>query len=315
MRVCVAAINGAFDTGFTSVLDTLQMAADLAEAAGRERPFEVSVIGVRRRVTTQLGMRVPALPPPRNRPDVVVVPALGAKSPETLGVALEAREALDFGALLSEWSRAGTLVAAACTATFLVARAGLLDDREATTSWWLGRYFRECFPRVRLDESRIVVHAKGCLTAGAALAHVDLALWLIRRHSPTLARTTANFLTYEDRASQAAFVMHDHLPPSDDIVDRFEDWARKHLADFSLRGAARAVGTSERTLERRLSLALGKSPKAFVQDLRVERAVHRLRSSQNSLDEIASEVGYSDAVTLRTLLRRRTGRGIRELRR
>jgi transcriptional regulator GlxA family with amidase domain len=59
---------------------------------------------------------------------------------------------------------------------------------------------------------------------------------------------------------------------------------------------------------------LGKSPVAYVQDLRVERAVHLLRTSDASVDEIAAEVGYSDAVTLRTLLRKKTGRGVRDLR-
>lgn len=315
MQVCVAAVTGTFDTGLASVLDTLQMAGDLAEGQRGTLPFRVSVCGVRQRVTTHHGMRVPVTPLPRTRPDVVVLPALGAKSPQALSRALEERELRDVGALLGEWSRAGTLVAAACTGTFVIAQAGLLDGRRATTSWWLGPYFRERFPRVELDDSKIVVQSRGYVTAGAALSHIDLALWLVRRQSPTLARTTANFLTYEDRSSQSGFVMHDHLAQSDQLVERFEAWARKNLSGFSLAAAARAVGTSERTLERRLSTALGKSPLGFVQDLRVERAVQRLRSSQDSLDEIAAEVGYSDGVTLRTLLRRRTGRGVRELRR
>jgi transcriptional regulator GlxA family with amidase domain len=74
------------------------------------------------------------------------------------------------------------------------------------------------------------------------------------------------------------------------------------------------VGTSQRTLARRLALVLGKSPLSYVQDLRVERATHLLQTSEASVDEIAAEVGYADGVTLRTLLRRKTGRGVRELR-
>jgi transcriptional regulator GlxA family with amidase domain len=315
MHVCVAAVTGTFDTGLASVLDTLQMAGELAEGDRGANPFRVSICGVRQRITTQHGMKVPVAPLPRSRPDIAILPALGAKTPPALSSALEDRELTDIGALLGEWARAGTLVAAACTGTFVIAQAGLLDGRRATTSWWLGPYFRERFPRVALDDSKIVVHSRGYVTAGAALSHIDLALWLVRRQSPTLARTTANFLTYEDRSSQSGFVMHDHLAQSDQLVERFEQWARKNLASFSLAAAARAVGASERTLERRLSSALGKSPLAFVQDLRVERAVKRLRSSQDSLDTIAAEVGYSDGVTLRTLLRRRTGRGVRELRR
>jgi transcriptional regulator GlxA family with amidase domain len=109
--------------------------------------------------------------------------------------------------------------------------------------------------------------------------------------------------------------MQDQLSHSDELVEKFEAWARQNLTTFSLRDAARAVGASERTLERRLRRALGKSPLSYVQDLRVESAVQRLRTSDFSLEQIASEVGYADAVTLRTLLRRKTGRGVRELRR
>jgi len=314
MQICVLAVSGTFDTGLSSVLDTLQIAGELAASKGRDHPFNVRICGVRRRVKTQQGLQVPLAPLPRARPEIVIVPALGAKSPQALGLALQKREVDDLGELLGHWARSGTLVAAACTATFVIARAGLLDGGHATTSWWLGPYFRERFPQVVLDESKVVVQSGGCVTAGAALSHVDLALWLVRRHSPALARTTANFLTYEDRSRQASFVMHEHVAQSDDLVERFEHWARRNMGTFSLASAARAIGTSQRTLERRLSAALGKSPLAFVQDLRVERAVQRLRSSRASLEEIATEVGYSDAVTLRTLLRRRTGRGVRELR-
>jgi transcriptional regulator GlxA family with amidase domain len=67
-------------------------------------------------------------------------------------------------------------------------------------------------------------------------------------------------------------------------------------------------------LARRLQRVLGKTPLSYFQDLRVERAVHRLRTSRASVDAIATEVGYADGVTLRTLLRRKLGKGVRELR-
>jgi len=196
-----------------------------------------------------------------------------------------------------------------------VAQAGLLDNRRATTSWWLAPTFRARFPKVLLEESRIIVPARGFITAGAALSHVDLALWLVRRHSAALAQSTANFLTFDDRRLQSGYVMPEHLSTADPLVEKFEHWARRNLVGFSVESAARALGASPRTLERHVAQTLGKSPLSVVQELRVERAVHRLRTGRTSLEEIAAEVGYSDAVTLRTLLRRKTGRGVRELRR
>jgi transcriptional regulator GlxA family with amidase domain len=98
------------------------------------------------------------------------------------------------------------------------------------------------------------------------------------------------------------------------MVAGFDDWLRKHLRDFTLAGAARHLGTSERTLERRIHAVLGKTPVSYLQDVRVELAIHRLRTTKQSIEEIASAVGYLDGVTLRTLLRRKTGRGVREFR-
>jgi transcriptional regulator GlxA family with amidase domain len=175
--------------------------------------------------------------------------------------------------------------------------------------------FRKHYPRVNLEDSRLVVSSSGFVTAGAALAHVDLALWLIRRGSPSLAALTARFLSIEPRSSQAVFAISDHLVHSDPLVERFERWARHNLTQgFSLTDAARATGTSERTLSRRLRAVLDKTPLSYFQDLRIERAVHLLRTSTDSIDLIASQVGYADGATLGALLRRKVGCAVSELR-
>lgn len=315
MQVAVLVLDGVFDSGLSVVLDTLATANDLASR--KSSRVEVSVCGIARTARTTQGLRIDlAVAKPHDEPDVVIVPALGCKTRDTLLAALERPDVKDACGLLKSWSKAGTRVAGACTATFMLAASGLLDGGRATTTWWLAPLFRERHPGIALDESQMIVSSsKGrVITAGAALAHVDLTLWLVRQRSPELAHATAQHLVFDTRPSQAAFVMPDHLAHADPLVERFEQWARKHLATFSLEAAARHVGASERTLERKLRSVLGKTPLSYVQDLRVEVAVFRLRTTKDSLDEIATTVGYADAVTLRTLLRRKTGRGIRELR-
>ena len=99
-------------------------------------------------------------------------------------------------------------------------------------------------------------------------------------------------------------------------MQRFESWARTRLSHrFSLAAAAKAVGSSKRTLARRMESVLGKSPLSYVQALRVERAVYLLKTTQATVDEVALRVGYSDGSILRVLLRRELGVGIREIRR
>jgi transcriptional regulator GlxA family with amidase domain len=278
--------------------------------------IKVTVAGVRRRVHTARGFSVPltatAMLP---QPDAVLLPALGEKTPATLSERLTQRDVADAGGVLREWSQRGAWIGAACTGTFVLADSTLLDGHDATTSWWLAPLFRQRYANIELDESRVLVNSGPFVTAGAALAHIDLALGLIHRRSPSLAALTANYLLSEPRYSQAGFIVSDQLAHNDPMIERFEIWARRRLAKgFSLSDAARSAGTSERTLARRLRSVLGKSPLSYFQDLRVERAVHRLRTSNASVDRIAAEIGYSDGVTLRTLLRRKLGRGIREIR-
>jgi transcriptional regulator GlxA family with amidase domain len=315
MRIEVLVLDDVFDTGLAAVLDTLEIAAALAPTGQTLFAPKVTLVGMRRAVSTHQKLRVTVKPAGRSKPDVVIVPALGAKTPEQLETALARRDVRDACASLRARAKAGALVAAACTGTFLLGHAGLLDGRHATTTWWLAPCFRERFPRALLDDTRMVVQSGGVVTAGTALAHFDLALWLVRRSSPSLAVTVARHLLFDERPSQHAYVMPDYLAHRDPIVQRFERWSRDHLAGFTMAAAAHAVGASQRTLERRIRYVLGCSPLSFVRDLRVERAVHRLQTTELSLDQIAEDVGYGDAVTLRALLRQKTGRGVRELRR
>jgi transcriptional regulator GlxA family with amidase domain len=249
-------------------------------------------------------------------PDWVLVPAIGFKMPGPLVAALARSDVSDAGEALRSWAARGAGTAAACIGTFVVAESGLLDNQDSTTTWWLAPLFRQRYPKVRVDESRMIVKSGKFVTAGAALSHMDLALWLIRQKSPRLAALTANYLVVDSRPSQSAYVLVDHFAHSDALVERFERWARARLTHgFSLEDAAAATGASKRTLARRMQAVLGKSPLSYFQELRVERAVHLLKTTDESVEEIAARVGYADGVTLRTLLRRHLGQGIKEIRR
>jgi transcriptional regulator GlxA family with amidase domain len=309
MLITVLAVDDVFDTGLASVLDTFE----IANVLGGEPRFDVTVASPRVRVRTHHGFSVPVVEPPA-RTDLVIVPALACKEPDTI---LAALGRADVEALIEQvrtYARRAR-ISAACTGTFVLGRAGVLDGRRATTSWWLGPTFRQAFPAVDLVEAEMTVADERVVTAGAALAHVDLALELIRQVSPSLAATVARYLLIEDRPSQAPFIAASHLAHDDELVKKFERWIRGRLAEpFDLAKAARAVGASERTLQRRVRAVLGKPPVQFVQDLRVERAVHLLRVSKDSVDEIAASVGYEDGATLRSLLRRKLHAGVRELR-
>ena len=317
MRISILVLEGLFDTGLTVLLDAFTLANTfVAGQMGGIPYFDVSIVGMRKRVRTAQGLAIPVQAITAGlKPDWVVVPALSTGTPEQLVPALGRPDVSQARAQLLKWHAEGALIAASCIGTFLVAETGLLDHREATTTWWLSPLFRQRYPNVLLDESRMLVPSDVGVTAGAAMGHLDLALWLIRRASPELAALVSRYLLADIRSSQAPYIIPNHLAQADPLILRFEKWARDHLrSGFSLQEAASALATSSRSLQRRCQEVLGKSPLAYFQDLRVERAQSLLHGSGLDLDAIAAEVGYVDGATLRTLLRQRLGRGVRDLR-
>jgi transcriptional regulator GlxA family with amidase domain len=271
---------------------------------------------MRKTVRTAHGLKIPVQPVGRRTPEYVIVPAIACKTLDTLKAALIRRDVRDSAKMFRKWANNGAMLTAACAGTFVLAESGLLNQQHATTTWWLAPVFRERYPQVLLNESDMVVNSGNFVTAGAALGHMDLTLWLIRSVSPELASLTAKYLIVDSRPSQTAYALTDHLVHSDPVVHLFERWARARLAlGFSLDSAAKAVGASKRTLTRRLQSVLGKSPMSYFQSLRVERAVHLLTTSKASVEEVAAQVGYKDGTTLRLLLRRRLNLGLKEIRR
>jgi transcriptional regulator GlxA family with amidase domain len=316
MRISVLALAGTFDIGLTSVLDAFRVANNLAMRQGRKRrPFDVTIVGVRKKVVTSGGLIVPVQSVATATPDWVIVPALGASTPDILVPALARPDIRAAVVQLRKWHDAGARIATACVGAFVVAETGLLDHHEATTTWWLAPLFRQRYPLVALDHARMLVPTAIGVTAGAAMGHLDLALWLIRKASPDLASVVSRYLLADIRSSQAPYIIPNHLAQADPLVQRFERWARDHLkVGFSLQDAASALGASPRSLQRRCQAVLGQSPLSYFQDLRVEHAQNLLHGSGLDLDAIAVEVGYVDGATLRTLLRQRLGRGVRDLR-
>jgi transcriptional regulator GlxA family with amidase domain len=318
MNIHILAVDGIFDTGLTVVLDTFATANELAALQQLPvAPFNVCVVGVKESVTTAHSLRVPVVAAATAPvPDWVFVAAPGTKMPAQLLPALQRSDVASAMAQLRTWHERGARIAAACIGTFVLAESGLLNGQAATTTWWLGPLFRQRYPEVQLDESRMLVPSGDFVTAGAAMGHLELALWLISQTSPELAATVARYMVVDARPSQAPYIIPSHLARTDPMVERFERWARSRLAEgFSLDSAAHALATSKRTLQRRIEAVLGKSPLSYFQDLRIERALHLVRTSQADIESIAAQVGYADGATLRTLLRRRLGRGVRELRR
>ena len=202
-----------------------------------------------------------------------------------------------------------TLVAASCYGTFVLGESGLLDDVEATTTWWFRDLFRQRYPRVRLHADLAVADGGRCITAGAMTAHADMTLHVLRRlFGASLARRVGNIMLVDGvRTSQRPFMML-RRRFEDPLIQRATDWLAAQVGvGISAEMLADALHVSYRTLHRRFQSATGMSPLAYLQDLRVEQAKEMLECTSLSLEQIVGKVGYSDVSAFRRLFARRAG--------
>jgi transcriptional regulator GlxA family with amidase domain len=308
MRIGLVVQDGCFGSGVSSILDIIGTAEIVRPSIDASiPPLEVTIAGHRRRITTSSGMTVTAARTLHELDglDIVVVPAVHTFTGPDTEAAVEGPSGQWIVKALRSIDLDRSRIAAACTGVFLLAEAGLLDARRITTTWFLTPTFRARYPNVVVDLDSMVVADGPVLTAGAAFAHIDLALAILRTVSVELTQHVARLLLVDERPSQAAFVALDHLNHDDPIVLAFERYVRQHLDEpFDASLTAGAIGASRRTLERRTRRVLGLTPLDIVQRLRVERAAHLRRTTDLTTEAIARRVGYANAETLRALQRR-----------
>ncbi|MFF6787673.1 transcriptional regulator GlxA family with amidase domain [Streptomyces filamentosus] len=309
LRVSVLAYPGCFASEVFGVPDLLTMAAHVAAAEGRpEAGYATTVVSPRRSVHASGGFRldVSAVRPA----DVLIVPGFEPQPGSDPGAALAA-----YGpeiAAIRERAAAGTPVVSICVGAFLLAEAGLLDGREATTSWLYADHLARRHPGVRVRRERLVVTDGGVTTTAAFSAMYDFALRFVRDHDgPRTARATARVALLDDtRSAQGPYVDPELLPAtghafSATVMRRLD---QDLAARYDLPALAREFGVSDRTLLRRFGAETGRTPLAYLQEARVRRAVHLLETTDRTVAAVAAEVGYRDPGTFAALVVRHTGR-------
>lgn len=311
-RVDILVLKGSFPSSVAVTFDVLVTANRLRERAGRPPAFAVRAIGSGAKQARAFVGGSDASGPAA----VVVVPGLGLNAEAEVTARLAMRDAARARRMLVAAVDRGAAVAAGCSGVFLLASAGLLAGRRATTTWWLAPLFRRMYPDVRLDADALVVTDGPVTTAGAALAQLDLTLALVARHAgPKLADACARYLLLDQRRSQSRYMALGFLAAADDHVARAERWARHRLdKSFGVDDMAAAAALSPRTFARRVEKATGLSPVRLLQRLRVEHAVELIETTRLSFDDVARRVGYADPSTLRRVLKQHAGVSCRALR-
>ncbi|MEV5726200.1 GlxA family transcriptional regulator [Streptomyces pharetrae] len=305
LRVGVLAYPGCFASEVFGVPDLLTMAGHVA---GPGAPgYRVRVVSPRRRVTASGGACLDVRPV--HEVDVLVIPGFELRPDTDLDERL-ARLAPEIATIRAQ-AAAGTAVVSLCVGAFLLAEAGLLDRRRATTSWlYAAELARRC-PGADVRPERLVVTDTGVTTTAAFSAMYDFALELVLRHNgPRVARTTARLTLVDDaRTSQTPYVDPRLLPrPGREFSQQVMRHLDQNLAErYDLAALASAFRVSPRTLLRRFAEETGRSPLAHLQGSRVRRARHLLETTDRTVAAVAAAVGYQDPGTFAALFARHTG--------
>jgi transcriptional regulator GlxA family with amidase domain len=210
-------------------------------------------------------------------------------------------------------------VTSACTGSFHLAAAGLLEGRKATTHWYHAMTFRQRYPNVKLEEDRIFTVDGPLWTSAGMTACIDLALALVEHDlGVEVARDVAKKLVvYHRRAGgQSQFSALLELDPKSDRVQTALAWAKGHLReDLSVEQLAEAAHLSPRQFSRLFRAETGQSPAKAVEHLRIEAARLMLESGSHSIDVVARETGFGDPERMRRAFLRAFGQPPQMIRR
>lgn len=287
-KVAVLALDGVvpFDLG---------IACDLfGRAPGDPPPYAVQVCGERRMVRTRyMRLEAPHDLRPLDQAETIIVPGIDEDAAPPSSKVLDA---------LRRAAGRGARIASICSGAFVLAQAGLLDGRRATTHWIAADRLARLFPSVEVDPSVLYVDEGQILTSAGVAAGVDLCLHMIRRdHGAALAAECARLAVVapERHGGQAQFIVH-APPTSPSSLAPLLDWMAENVhVDQSLELLAARAGMSVRTLIRRFREQTGCTPLRWTTLARVRQAQWALEATDRSVEQIAQDVGFGSPSTLR----------------
>jgi len=220
---------------------------------------------------------------------------------------------------LRAMAKRGVRIASVCSGAFILAEAGLLDGRRATTHWQRTRQFLSQYPKVRLEPDQIFVRDGDIWSSAGISAGIDLALAMVADDfGDEIAKKTARQLVLYHRRSggQSQFSSLLELKTPSGRFGPLLSWAREHLeAPLTVEALAEQAGMSTRHFARAFIAETGTTPSKAVERLRIEVARQRVQSSSEAIERVAETTGFRDPERMRRAFIRAFGQPPQSLRR
>lgn len=303
MRIAILALPGVQMLDVAGPMDVFSEACSLS---GDPAAYEVQIVGLTMDpIVAQNGARL--------LPDVSIETASEAYDTLLIAGSPSIRKYEDRAeviAWISKMARRVRRLGSICTGAFLLAHAGLLDGRQATTHWNSTARLGELFPGIRIDPDRIYVKDGSLYTSAGVTASMDLALALVEEdHGRTAALRVAKALVLflQRPGGQAQFSVHLAAQVSAvGPIRQIQEWILGNLDDdLTVDALARRSGMSSRNFARLFKRETGRTPADYVEAVRVEAARRILEDSDTPLKKVASMCGFGDQSGIRRAFMRR----------
>jgi transcriptional regulator GlxA family with amidase domain len=216
-------------------------------------------------------------------------------------------------------AKRGVRVASVCSGAYILAEAGLLDGRRATTHWGRTKHFLSAYPKVKLECDQIFVRDGNIWSSAGITAGIDLALAMVTEdYGEEIAQQTARQLVLYHRRSggQSQFSSLLELKAPSGRFGPLLTWAREHLdAPLTVEDLAEQAGMSSRNFARAFIAETGTTPSKAIERLRIEVARQRVQSSSEAIERVAQSTGFRDPERMRRAFIRAFGQPPQSLRR
>jgi len=213
----------------------------------------------------------------------------------------------------------GAAICSSCTGAFFVAATGLLDDKEATTSWFASGLFRQLFPKVKLHDEKLIVDNGHIVTGGATMSFMNLSIYLIEKYyGKVLGNYCAKMFLVDkgkDNQQQYAIFFTQKAHQDADILKAQEFIESNARAKITVSEVSEKMAMSERSFIRRFKSATGNTPSEYIQRVKVEHAKQLLEAGKDNIKEVSFSTGYEDLNYFRDVFKRYTGLTPQEYRR
>ncbi|MFM9984769.1 MAG: GlxA family transcriptional regulator [Flavobacteriales bacterium] len=237
--------------------------------------------------------------------DLVIIPALFGNM----------QKAIAANQVLIPWivaqHRKGAEVASLCVGAFLLASTGLLDGKRCSTHWAFQSEFRLLFPKVEVVEGNIITEENTLYSSGGANSYWNLLLHLVEKYtSRDIAILAAKYFAIDiDRHTQTAFAMFQgQKNHSDSEIRKAQEFIEANVHErISVEDLASLVALGRRSFERRFKQATQNTVLEYIQRIKVEAAKRSFESSRKNIQEVMSDVGYTDTKAFRVAFKKITG--------